>query len=212
SSDLCRWGQAFPLWDCCRSPGRNRRHRQGVQGSLGRRASAGLRLPAVPPAPELPYVAGGRVERPGCRSPGSRASRCSAQSRSGHAGIRRSNHARLLCTARGEDIEHHHTGGGWHGPDGSDSGGSWSLWPGRLLGEPPHARDRHPHGDRRGPAKGRMDGTPAGDSTWRGRVAVGLVLSFFACRLVTSALSFVTFERVDPLIFAVLPLLLLIVT
>jgi len=43
-------------------------------------------------------------------------------------------------------------------------------------------------------------------------VAVGLVLSVFACRLVTSALSFVTFERVDPLIFAVLPLLLLIVT
>jgi predicted permease len=43
-------------------------------------------------------------------------------------------------------------------------------------------------------------------------VAVGLVLSVFACRLVTSALSFVTFERVDPLIFAVLPLLLLVVT
>jgi predicted permease len=43
-------------------------------------------------------------------------------------------------------------------------------------------------------------------------VAVGLVLSVFACRLVTSSLSFVTFDRVDPLIFAVLPLLLMIVT
>ena len=43
-------------------------------------------------------------------------------------------------------------------------------------------------------------------------VAVGLVASFFACRLVTSSLSFVTFERVDPLIFAVLPLLLILVT
>jgi predicted permease len=43
-------------------------------------------------------------------------------------------------------------------------------------------------------------------------VAVGLVVSVFACRLVTSSLSFVTFERVDPLIFAVLPLLLVLVT
>jgi ABC-type antimicrobial peptide transport system permease subunit len=43
-------------------------------------------------------------------------------------------------------------------------------------------------------------------------VAVGLIVSFFACRLVTSALSFVTFERVDPMIFAALPLLLLMVT
>jgi len=43
-------------------------------------------------------------------------------------------------------------------------------------------------------------------------VAVGLALSFFACRPVLSALSFVKFERVDPLIFAALPLLLLVVT
>jgi predicted permease len=43
-------------------------------------------------------------------------------------------------------------------------------------------------------------------------VAAGLLVSFFACRLVTSSLSFVTFERVDPLIFAALPLLLLVVT
>jgi predicted permease len=43
-------------------------------------------------------------------------------------------------------------------------------------------------------------------------IAVGLVVSVFACRLVTSSLSFITFERVDPLIFAVLPLLLLMVT
>jgi len=43
-------------------------------------------------------------------------------------------------------------------------------------------------------------------------VAVGLVASFFACRLVTSSLSFITFERVDPLIFAILPVLLVIVT
>jgi predicted permease len=43
-------------------------------------------------------------------------------------------------------------------------------------------------------------------------VAAGVLVSFFACRLVTSSLSFVTFERVDPLIFAVLPLLLVLVT
>jgi predicted permease len=43
-------------------------------------------------------------------------------------------------------------------------------------------------------------------------VVVGLVVSVFACRLVTSSLSFVTFERVDPMIFAVLPLLLVVVT
>ncbi len=42
--------------------------------------------------------------------------------------------------------------------------------------------------------------------------AAGLVTSFFACRLVTSALSFVTFERVDPWIFVILPVILLGVT
>ncbi|MGA3025667.1 MAG: ABC transporter permease [Bryobacteraceae bacterium] len=43
-------------------------------------------------------------------------------------------------------------------------------------------------------------------------VAAGVLVSFFACRMVTSALSMVTFERIDPLIFAVLPLLLVLVT
>lgn len=43
-------------------------------------------------------------------------------------------------------------------------------------------------------------------------VAVGLVVSFFACRLVTSTVFLVSFDRVDPLIFVVLPLLLLSVT
>jgi ABC-type antimicrobial peptide transport system permease subunit len=43
-------------------------------------------------------------------------------------------------------------------------------------------------------------------------VAVGLVVSVFACRLVTSSLSFITFERVDPTIYAILPVLLLLVT
>jgi len=43
-------------------------------------------------------------------------------------------------------------------------------------------------------------------------VAVGLVGSFFACRLVTSTVFIVAFKRFDPLIFAVLPLLLLLVT
>ena len=41
-------------------------------------------------------------------------------------------------------------------------------------------------------------------------VAVGLVLSIFACRVATS--TFVTIDRIDPLIFVVLPLTLLIVT
>jgi len=41
-------------------------------------------------------------------------------------------------------------------------------------------------------------------------VAVGLLVSFFACRLATSSL--VTIDRIDPLILIVLPLLLLIVT
>jgi predicted permease len=43
-------------------------------------------------------------------------------------------------------------------------------------------------------------------------VAVGLLVSIFACRLVTSSLSFITFERVDPTIYAILPVLLLLVT
>jgi predicted permease len=43
-------------------------------------------------------------------------------------------------------------------------------------------------------------------------VVVGLVASFFACRLVISVFSIVTFNRLDPLIFAVLPLSLLMVT
>jgi predicted permease len=43
-------------------------------------------------------------------------------------------------------------------------------------------------------------------------VAVGLVVSVFACRLVTSSLSFITFERVDPAIYAILPVLLLLIT
>jgi ABC-type antimicrobial peptide transport system permease subunit len=43
-------------------------------------------------------------------------------------------------------------------------------------------------------------------------VGVGLVVSVFACRLVTSSLSFITFERVDPAIYVVLPVLLLLIT
>jgi predicted permease len=42
-------------------------------------------------------------------------------------------------------------------------------------------------------------------------VAVGLVASFFACRLATSSVL-VSFDRLDPWVFAVLPLLLLVVT
>ena len=43
-------------------------------------------------------------------------------------------------------------------------------------------------------------------------VAVGLAGSFFACRLVTSSVFVVSFSRVNPLIFALLPLLLLVIT
>jgi ABC-type antimicrobial peptide transport system permease subunit len=42
-------------------------------------------------------------------------------------------------------------------------------------------------------------------------IAVGLVLSFFACRLVTSSVFLVSFNRVDPMVFVVLPLLLLLI-
>jgi ABC-type antimicrobial peptide transport system permease subunit len=43
-------------------------------------------------------------------------------------------------------------------------------------------------------------------------VAVGLVVSIFACRALTSATWFLTFDRVNPLIFAAIALLLLVVT
>jgi putative ABC transport system permease protein len=43
-------------------------------------------------------------------------------------------------------------------------------------------------------------------------VAVGPVGSFFACRPVTSTVFVVSFNRFDPLIFVVLPLLLLMIT
>ena len=42
-------------------------------------------------------------------------------------------------------------------------------------------------------------------------VAVGVVLSFFACRMAVSIFSIVRFNRLDPLIFVALPLLLLFV-
>ncbi len=42
-------------------------------------------------------------------------------------------------------------------------------------------------------------------------VVVGVVLSFFACRMVVSIFSIVRFNRLDPLIFVALPLLLLMV-
>ena len=42
-------------------------------------------------------------------------------------------------------------------------------------------------------------------------VAVGVVLSFFACRGAVAIFSIVTFNRFDPLIFVALPLLLLMV-
>ncbi|HEY1185055.1 MAG TPA: ABC transporter permease [Bryobacteraceae bacterium] len=42
-------------------------------------------------------------------------------------------------------------------------------------------------------------------------VSVGLVLSFFACRMVVSVFSIVRFNQLDPLIFVALPLLLLLV-
>jgi predicted permease len=43
-------------------------------------------------------------------------------------------------------------------------------------------------------------------------VAIGLVVGYFACRAVTSALSFVTFERVDPLVLSGIALPLLAIT
>ncbi|MGA2325645.1 MAG: ABC transporter permease [Bryobacteraceae bacterium] len=43
-------------------------------------------------------------------------------------------------------------------------------------------------------------------------VAAGLVVSVFACRAITSATWFLTFDRVNPLIFAVIPLALLAIT
>jgi len=42
-------------------------------------------------------------------------------------------------------------------------------------------------------------------------VMVGVVLSFFACRMVVSIFSIVRFNGLDPLIFVALPLLLLLV-
>ena len=43
-------------------------------------------------------------------------------------------------------------------------------------------------------------------------IAVGLVLSYFACRLFTASLIFAGFDRLDPLTYVLLPLLLLAVT
>jgi len=43
-------------------------------------------------------------------------------------------------------------------------------------------------------------------------VAVGLVVGYFACRVVTSAFSFVTFDRVDPLVLAAIAVPLLAIT
>lgn len=43
-------------------------------------------------------------------------------------------------------------------------------------------------------------------------VAAGLVVSLFACRAMTSATWFFSFDRVNPLIFAAIPMLLLAVT
>jgi putative ABC transport system permease protein len=44
-------------------------------------------------------------------------------------------------------------------------------------------------------------------------LAVGLLAAFYACRAITSAISLIfTFNRVDPLIFIAIPLLLLLVT
>jgi ABC-type antimicrobial peptide transport system permease subunit len=43
-------------------------------------------------------------------------------------------------------------------------------------------------------------------------VAVGLVVSVAACRAMTSATWFLTFDQVNPLIFAVITLLLLTIT
>ena len=43
-------------------------------------------------------------------------------------------------------------------------------------------------------------------------VTAGLAVAFFVCPLVTSGLSFYAFNRIDPLIFVGMPLLLLIIT
>lgn len=43
-------------------------------------------------------------------------------------------------------------------------------------------------------------------------VAAGLMVGYFACRAITSEFSFVTFERVDPLVLAGIALPLLAIT
>jgi ABC-type antimicrobial peptide transport system permease subunit len=43
-------------------------------------------------------------------------------------------------------------------------------------------------------------------------VAAGLIGSLFACRALTTATWFLTFDRVNPLIFVAIPMLLLAVT
>ena len=44
-------------------------------------------------------------------------------------------------------------------------------------------------------------------------VAVGLVAAYYACGAISSAISLIfTFQRVDPVVFVAIPLLLLIIT
>ena len=43
-------------------------------------------------------------------------------------------------------------------------------------------------------------------------VAVGLVAAFYACRAITTVIALFSFNRVDPMIFIAIPLLLLFIT
>ena len=137
--------------------GRDRRRGPRQQERVHRDGPAGDAVRAPPAAPQRRADAAGahgrRIGIGGRPDPRHR-----PLAGRGHAGLRRPHDGRLLLLAR-----HLHRAApfGQRGRDGSDGrhpGCRRAVWPGGLCGQPPHARDRHPHGDRRPAAGGAAHG------------------------------------------------------
>ena len=141
-------GQALPPEDCRQRLGRDRRRRQDEQVPLRGRAADRLRLSALSAEPVRIDVPAGPVGGRSGRARGA-AARDGPRSRRQHADLQRADDGGALPHACGQHLQRDRHHGRRHGVDGAWPVDRRALRPGGVCGQPPDARDRHPHGDRR---------------------------------------------------------------
>ena len=142
--------------------GPDRRRGEDEQVHLHRRAADGVRVPAVP-AESAAADDDARAVRG--RSGGARRAAARSRPRPRRATCRIFNVRTMEAAvpdARDQHLQCADHDGGRDGPDGARAVDRRALRPRRVRGDPAYARDRHPHGDRRGPRRRAANGAPPG--------------------------------------------------